>query len=106
MAILIAWATAFLFLTIMGGGIVVWSVCLVTIAAVAAWALIPAGETQPPTRIHLIFLGAMAGILVLVALTLIPLPNTVMNVAGDTVLGTVPYPFLLAQGTYSGLPAQ
>ena len=83
MAILIAWATAFLFLTIMGGGIVVWSVCLVTITAVAAWALIPAGETQPPTRIHLIFLGAMAGILVLVALTLIPLPSAVMNVAGE-----------------------
>jgi O-antigen ligase len=82
-AILIAWASAFLLLTIMGGGIVVWSVCLAAAAAIAAWALIPARETHSPSRVHLAFLGALAGIVFLVALTLIPLPDPVIGVAGE-----------------------
>jgi hypothetical protein len=83
MAILIIWATAFVLLAGMGGGIVVWSVCLAAIAAAAAWALIPAGEPRQPTRVHLALFCALAGIVILLALTLIPLPDFIVGLAGE-----------------------
>jgi hypothetical protein len=83
MAILSIWTTIFLLLAIMGGGIVVWSVCLAAIAAWSAWALIQAPEPAAPSRALKAAALALAVAIGLVALTLVPLPGPLAGLAGE-----------------------
>lgn len=83
MAILVTWATAFVFLAAMGGGLFVWAVCLVGITAAAGWALIPAGVNALQTRAHVAAALAVAGLIALAALSLLPLPDSFTGLSGE-----------------------
>jgi O-antigen ligase len=83
MAILSIWTTIFLLLAIMGGGIVVWSVCLAAIVAWSAWALIPAPDPAAPSRALKAAALALGAAVALVALTMVPLPATLAGLAGE-----------------------